>query len=284
MQISILVATYNNIDYLKLFLNSIEKNSLFNHEILIHINDGSDGTKDFVKKKGYKFTHSLINIGLCKSINLISKKTTTNYIMYAHDDMFFCKNWDLYLTNEIKKIKHNKFYLAGTNISVDKGMINHNCGTTPHDFKEDKFNEFCINNNSVDFQSSHWAPHVIHKDIWNEVGGFSEEFNPGDGSDPDLCMKLWNQDVRIFKSISKFKVYHFNSVTTRKSSLKLNNGTKTFILKYKFSPRFFRKYYLRGDVLRKYKGRLTNPNISICMIYDLIKNRLKFLYYKFFYI
>ena len=29
------------------------------------------------------------------------------------------------------------------------------------------------------------------------VGGFSEEFNPGDGSDPDFCMKLWinNQNI-----------------------------------------------------------------------------------------
>ena len=30
--------------------------------------------------------------------------TSTNYILYAHDDMFFCKNWDIYLTNEIKNI------------------------------------------------------------------------------------------------------------------------------------------------------------------------------------
>ena len=51
MQISILVATYNNIDYLKLFLNSVEKNSFSKHEILLHINDGSDGTLEYVKKK-----------------------------------------------------------------------------------------------------------------------------------------------------------------------------------------------------------------------------------------
>ena len=26
-----------------------------------------------------------------------AKKLTTNYILYAHDDMYFCKNWDKYL-------------------------------------------------------------------------------------------------------------------------------------------------------------------------------------------
>ena len=48
---SIGIPTYNNLDYLKLCISSIKKNSSFNHEILIHVNDGVDGTLDFVKKK-----------------------------------------------------------------------------------------------------------------------------------------------------------------------------------------------------------------------------------------
>ena len=52
---------------------------------------------------------------------------------------------------------------------------------------------------SKDLQGSHWAPHLIHKDLWNSVGGFSEDYNPGDGSDPDFCMKLWNKNVRVLK-------------------------------------------------------------------------------------
>ena len=42
-----------------------------------------------------------------------------------------------------------------------------------------------------DLQGSHWAPHLIPRDLWERVGGFSEEFNPGFASDPDLNMKLW---------------------------------------------------------------------------------------------
>ena len=117
--------------------------------------------------------------------------------------------------------------------------------------------------------------------MWYKIGGFSEEFNPGDGSDPDLCMKLWKNNVRIFKTISKFKVYHFSSVTTRKSNLILNNGTKTFLLKYGFNPRFFRKYYLKGNGLNAYNGKLTNPQINLNMLVDKIINKAKFIYYKF---
>ena len=76
--------------------------------------------------------------------------------------------------------------------------------------------------NFYDFQGSTWAPHLIHKDIWNKVGGFSEEFFPGTGSDPDLNKKLWDIGVRIFKGINDFKVYHFGSIVTRKYKEDIN--------------------------------------------------------------
>ena len=41
---SILIPSYNNIKYLELCLKSIKKNSTINHEIIIHVNEGSDGT------------------------------------------------------------------------------------------------------------------------------------------------------------------------------------------------------------------------------------------------
>ena len=43
--------------------------------------------------------------------------------------------------------------------------------------------------------------HVIHKDLWKSVGGFSEEFYPGTGSDPDLNMKLWKKGVKRFLKV-----------------------------------------------------------------------------------
>ena len=50
---SIIIPTFNNINYLKICLNSIKKNSSFDHEIIIHINEGIDGTFEFVKNPKY---------------------------------------------------------------------------------------------------------------------------------------------------------------------------------------------------------------------------------------
>ena len=45
---SIIIPTFNNIKYLKLCIESIKKNSIFNHEIIVHVNIGEDGTKEYL--------------------------------------------------------------------------------------------------------------------------------------------------------------------------------------------------------------------------------------------
>ena len=75
MNISIIIPSYNNLEYLKFTINSILKNSSYDHEIIVHLNDGSDGSYEYIKKHKINFTHSNENIGLCKSVNLASKKS-----------------------------------------------------------------------------------------------------------------------------------------------------------------------------------------------------------------
>ena len=282
MNFTILIPTYNNLKYLRLFCESIKINSNFSHQLIFHINDGSDGSYDYINNNKYQFTHSKTNIGLCSSIKEASKLIKNQYVLYAHDDMYFCKNWDKFLIEEVQKQNNNLFYFSGTNISYKDGILNFDCGNTPENFDQIKFDNFCEKDNSPDLQGSHWAPHLIHRDLWTKVEGFSIEFDPGDGSDPDLCMKLWNEGVRIFKCISGFKVYHFGSVTTRKRDISINNGTKKFLLKFGFNPRFFRKYYLRGDGKIKYLGPLDDPKLNFSMLLSLIINKFKYYYYKIF--
>mgnify|MGYP000135514033 CR=1 FL=1 len=288
---SVIIPTFNNIDYLKICLNSLKKNSKFNNEIILHINEGVDGTLDFVKKNGINYTYSHCNIGLCSSVNTAVKKTTTDYIIYGHDDMYFCPGWDVAFNEEIAKIGHNLFYLSGTMIQPVNGHIQLNCGTTHNDFNEKKLlSEFNLIDHH-DFQGTHWSPHLIHKDVWNSVGGLSEEFNPGIGSDPDLNMKLWKKNIRIFKGLSNCRVYHFGSISLRKKkSLKRNKGSKIFLKKWGISVSFFLKYYLNGSkyefneciITKKYNGPLKNPKISFFYLAELFFCKINYIYNKYF--
>ena len=132
--------------------------------------------------------------------------------------------------------------------------------------------------NFSDFQGTHWQPSLIPVKTWNKVGGFSVEFSPGLGSDPDFNMKLWNIGVRIFKGIGNVRVYHFSSVSLRKKAW--NKGAKTFLIKWGFSIKFFKKHYLKTDSV--FNGPLEEPNKTIIFYYDLLKCKLALVYLKIF--
>ena len=283
---SILIPSFNNLKYLKLCLHSIKINSKFDHQIVIHVNEGNDGTLDYLKQSNIPFSYSKYNSGICEGINKASKLAKYDYFLYAHDDFYFCPNWDQILFEEINKIGHNNFYLSGT--MMNNGHISFDCGDQIENFNEKKFLSEYKNFNHYDFNGSTWAPTLIHKEIWNKVGGFSEEYFPGTGSDPDFNMKLWNLGIRIFKGVNNCKVYHFGSIVLRKkiNHIKKNNkygsnGAKIFLLKWGITIKFFKKFYLKSDT--KYIKPLSQPKINIFYIFEYILCKINYLYVKFFY-
>ncbi|WP_440911863.1 glycosyltransferase family 2 protein [Candidatus Pelagibacter sp.] len=275
---SVIIPTYNNLKYLKLCLESIKKNSKFDHEIIIYINSSSDGTLEFIKDNSLKHIYNKNNVGLCKAVNEGVKISKNKYIIYAHDDMYFCPDWDVEFYNEIKKIIVKDFFLSGTMIQPFKSFIYLDCGKQVEDFNEKKLLEKYKDIPFNDFQGSTWAPSLIPKDTWNKVGGFSEEYGPGLGSDPDFNMKLWKIGVRLFKGLGNCRVYHFSSISLRKKIS--NNGSKTFLLKWGISIKFFRKYYLKSDT--KFDGILEEPKKNLIYYLDLFKCKLSFIFHKLF--
>jgi len=283
---SIIIPTFNNLDYLKNCIESIKKNSTYYHEIIPHVNEGKDGTIEYLKKVNIEYTYTNYNSGICTGMNMAAKKAKTNYILYAHDDFYFCPKWDSVLKNEVDKIGHNRFYLSGT--MVNNGQIELNCGNDLDTFDEKKLLKKIDESNYHDFQGSTWAPHLIHKDIWNKVGGFSEEFFPGTGSDPDLNMKLWMENVRIFKGINDFKVYHFGSIVTRKyknhptiMTESGSRGAKIFLLKWGITINFFKKYIINSD--EEYHGELKSPKKNVDFFIKLMLCKMNYLYIKYIY-
>ena len=283
---SILIPSFNNLDYLELCLNSLKNNSKFNNQIIVHVNIGNDGTIEYLKKNDIEYSYTEYNSGICEGINKASILAKFNYLLYAHDDFYFCPNWDEVLKNEIVSIGHNNFYLSGT--MMHSGQIPLECGNDINDFDEKKFLNNYKKFNYYDFQGSTWAPTLVHKDTWNKVGGFSEEYFPGTGSDPDFNMKLWNEGIRIFKGINNFKVYHFGSIVLRKKINEIHKnpkfgskGAKIFLLKWGISIKFFKRFYLQSDT--KYQGPLNQPKINFNYFSNYVLCKINFYYLSFFY-
>ena len=274
MRISIVIPTLNNINYLKIALESIKKNSNYEHEIIVHVNENKDNTLNYLKSNNIKHTFSEENLGLCSSVNKASKLVTTQYILYAHDDMYFLPEWDKVIENELSKLDNQSFYLSGTMIQKTGADLALDCGDSYSNFNENYLLENYKKVNIDNHQGTHWAPHLIHVSLWNKVGGFSEEFNPGDGSDSDFNMKLWIAGVRLFKGLNDFKVYHFGSISMRKKDdIIKNDGTKTFLKKWGITPKFFFKYYLRTG--KKFDGLLNDPNKNLFFYFELLVCKIK---------
>ena len=274
---SIIIPTYNNFEYLKLCIKSIKKNSTFNHEVIFHVNEGSDGTLQYLTDNKHKFSYTRENAGVCVGFNEAVKLAKNKYVVLGHDDMYFCPKWDIVFSEELKKIPNNAdFFLSGTMIQPFHSYIKLDCGKTYLDFDEDKLLKNLPEIKFNDFQGTHWQPSLIPLNTWNKVGGFSEEFSPGLGSDPDFNMKLWNIGVRLFKGLSESRVYHFSSVSLRRKVW--NDGAKTFLLKWGISIKFFKKYYLRSDT--SFNGNLNEPQKDLFYYLSLINCKVSYIYLK----
>ena len=295
---SILIPTYNNLEYLKICIDSIKKNSKFKHQIIVHVNEGSDKTIEYLKKNNLDFTYSEKNIGMSLALNTASKLAKLDYILISHDDFYYCPNWDTEFVNELNLLNHKNFYLSGTMVNAASFEKNDflyppyfNAGLTFKEFDEVRLLENLNKIKTIDFQGSTKHPALVHIDIWKKVGGWSEDYFPTGGDDSDFNMKLWNENIRIFKGLGKSSVYHFGSITTRKKDKSLftylgSKGNKIFLKKWKIGIYFFEKFYLRSydsnrnKILNRYHGPLTEPIKNIEYYFELLKTKLHLFYLK----
>lgn len=273
---SILIPSWNNLSYLKLCVESLRKNSSFRHQIIVHVNEGTDGTLEWVQSEKLDYTYSEQNVGVCLAMNMMRSKVKTNYIVFFNDDMYACPHWDDALLEEIKKLPDNRFCFSATSIQRHSlkhtPMIQADYGDSIDNFREEDLLLHYAAFTSIDWHGAICPPNIIHRDIWDLIGGYSVEFSPGLGSDPDLVCKLYYCGIRMTKGVSASRVYHFECKSTGK--VKHNKGAAMFLAKWGFTPRVFRM--LIYDDGRRYDPRLGGMfNHSPIVRLHLLRSRAK---------
>lgn len=165
-QFSVLVPSWNNIDFLKVCVNSIQKNSHFDVQIIVIVNEGNDDTIKWLENKGeIDYIHSKTNIGICYGLNIARSLIKSDYVVYVNDDMYLLPNWDLEFHKEIEAIGHKNFMLSGS--MIEPMDTNNPCvvvkdyGTDIASFKEEEllkdYQDLFIN----DWNGSMWPPNVV---------------------------------------------------------------------------------------------------------------------------
>lgn len=274
---SIVIPSWNNLVFLKTCVESLQKNSRFQHQIIIHINEGNDGSREWIEQNNLDYSYSEANIGICYAMNVARTLVTTDYLVYFNDDMYACPDWDYWLYEEIKKQDSIFFFLSST--AIEPRDVGNPCVIAPIDFgtHPDNFDEGALLANfntpeKADWQGSTWPPCVVPILLWDMVGGYSVEFSPGMYSDPDFAMKLWQVGVRNFKGISKSRVYHFMSKSTIRLTFKVN-GSRLFLNKWGITTKIFARHYLQRGT--NWTGKLTPPPQTLLLKFYFVLHQLK---------
>ena len=273
---SIIIPSWNNLALLKLCIESIEKNSAFKHQIIIHVNEGNDGSIEWVREQGFDHTHSLENTGVCWAVNACRALVKTDYIVYLNDDMYLLPNWDIELWKEIERVGHKFFFLSSTIIepkqSVHREILSpYSFGTSPENFKESELLACYKDIKGVDWSGATWPPNIVHRDIWDLIGGYSIEYFPGLYSDPDFSMKLYEAGVRYFKGVDASRAYHFGSKSTKR--ITMNKGSIQFLNKWGIASSTFTNFFLKRG--QPFQGEVTVDPKSKTLQRALLKGNLK---------
>lgn len=257
---SIVIPSWNNLAFLKLAVESIQKHSKFDHEILIHLNDGSDGSLDWVRSQGITYTQTAKNVGVCLSVNHLVAKARYDWVLYMNDDMVAAPGWDLAFAQAINSIDTDLALFFGTLIQPENGgnhdIIKRDFGASPADFDEQKFLQGYLADGRGDLEGAASQPTLVSKKWWSMLGGYSLEFSPGMSSDDDLLMKFWVAGCRNFRIVGASRFYHFGCKSTGR--IKHNQGGRMFVMKWGITQREFYRHYLPS--LRKPDGGKSADN------------------------
>lgn len=269
---SIIIPSWNNLAFLKLCIASIRKHSSHPHQIIVHVNEGSDGTLDWVKAEKLDYSYSTENSGVCYAVNQASQLARKEYIVFMNDDMFCCPGWDSAFLQTISQLTTTCFFLSGTMIEpigTENGttLVRH-FGTEVATFDEKKLLDALPTLRKFDWNGAS-QPTLMHRDWWIKVGGFSIEFSPGMGSDNDLCMKMWFAGCRIFRVVGASLVYHFSQRSTLR--IKKNNSRLQFMKKWGISTSMFNRYYLRNNTQATADWTLPEPTINASYRFNWIR-------------
>lgn len=270
---SILIPTWNNLNYAQLCVQSIRECSFYNPQIILIINEGIDGTLEWVKEtKDLDYIHAHENIGICYGLNEGRKLVRSPYLLYMNDDMVVSPDWDKALLDHIQS---NPKSFVSASLVEPRENTNPNYVASIKNFGEDvssmdlpKWYKASVGLIKADWSGASWPPSIVSIELWDKVGGYSLGYSPGMYSDPDFSMKLWNLGIRDFKGCGNSLVYHFGSKSTKR--VKQNKGSILFFKTWGISARTFYTYFLKMG--KMYAGELAEVRLPIT---EILRNRIK---------
>ena len=258
---SILIPTWNNLAHLRLAVESIRAHSAEAHQIVVHVNDGSDGSLAWVREQDIAHTVSSANIGICYAMNEMAMLAQHEHLVYLNDDMYCLPGWDAALQRRAAAMTSDLYLVSGTMVEPrDSGnpcVVVGDYGRSVETFRVADLLRDAPGLVRADWSGATWPPTLVTRRWWHRVGGYSTELSPGMSSDNDFSMKLWRAGCRHFIGVGDSLVYHFQQKSTGK--VVKNDGRRQFLAKWGMTQSTFDRFYLRRGMSLPADGKLAEP-------------------------
>ena len=239
--ITFCISTYNNLEYLKLAVESVREHSYFKDApFIIHAENCIDGTDIWLKDNMNRYQlevyieHNKVPLGIGGGMNFCADKVRTEYIMFLHSDFYVSKNWDIECLKVMEEYPEGKLWVFSQRVqpNIFKEESRHGTLIVPtdefgsyyYDFNKSFFLEYAkelSNINDFRIPLGEGVSGLISKKDWDYIGGNDSRFAPSSWEDKDLFLRMLMEDYK-FILISKSVVWHFGARGSHR--LEENNG------------------------------------------------------------
>ncbi|HEX3075031.1 MAG TPA: glycosyltransferase, partial [Ignavibacteriales bacterium] len=213
---SIIILTYNQLEYTRKCVDSIIKYTPEKYEIIFVDNASADGTPKYLeglktKNANIKLIKNDANLGFPKAVNQGIKAAEGEYILVANNDIHATEGWLSSLINKIEL--KNEYGIAGplsnkvSGFQIDKNakydtdaqMLKYAANLSRTN--KDKYFEFP----RVAFLCT-----LIKREVIDKVGGLDERFTPGNYEDDDYCLRAQKAGYKTIIVQDAF-IHHYGS-------------------------------------------------------------------------
>ena len=249
---SIVILTYNNLEYTKLCIDSIRKyNGSEDCQIVIVDNNSTDGTVEWIKEqKDIKYILNKENKGFPAGCNQGIEIANKN------NDIFLLNNDTIIMPNSIFNLRMGLY--SSEEIGATGAISN---SISYYQQIDEQYNDFsgymnfALKNNVTDESSYEQRVKLIgfamliKRNVLDEVGLLDERFTPGNFEDDDISFRILLKGYKLLLCKDSY-IHHFGSVSFKKE-IKYNEVLKVNSSKFKEKWGFTSEYStnIRNDLI-----------------------------------
>ncbi|AJD33100.1 glycosyltransferase [Clostridium sporogenes] len=262
---SIVILTYNKLEYTKLCIDSIRKYTKSGtYEIIVVDNNSTDDTKEWLKEQNdIKLILNNENLGFPGGCNVgIKIAQKDNDILLLNNDTVVTPRW----LENLKKCLYSDEYVGAVG-AVTNNCANYQAIKTEYE-SIDEMIAFANKYNISDL--SKWEQKVrligfcmlIKRVAIDKIGLLDEKFFPGNFEDDDLGYRIQSEGYKLMLCNDTF-IHHFGSISFKENPEKFNKSlaenSKKFMNKWGFDSE--KNSFVNFNIIKKIDKVKTNINV-----------------------